>query len=157
MQLIELPLLDPLFTWTNKRAKPTLARLDLAFFNIGFGHGFPGATLTSSHRPTFDHTPLIASIQTNIPKPNAFKLERSWLLGPSFLPSVLPSWQSVARSGDSAQVLVAQIKAAQQASKVWLRLWHLGSSVCGISAHNAYICTYVNGQHTGSSEGGWDA
>lgn len=85
LQLIELPLLDRLFTWTNKRAEPTLARLDHAFFNIGFGHGFPGATLTSGHRSTSDHNPPIASIQTNIPKPNALKLERSWLL-PLFPP-----------------------------------------------------------------------
>jgi hypothetical protein len=91
LQLIELPLLDHLFTWTNKRAEPTLARLDRAFFNIGFGDGFPGATLTSSHCPTSDHTPLIASIQTNIPKPNAFKLERSWLLDHSFPPLSSPS------------------------------------------------------------------
>lgn len=157
MQLIELPLLDHLFTWTNKRVEPTLARLDRAFFNIGFRDGFPGATLTSGHCPTSDHTPLIASIQTNIPKPNAFKLERSWFWTPLSLPSVLPAWQSVAWSGDLAWVLVAQIKVARQTSNVWLHLWHPRSVVYGICAHNAYICTYVNGQHTGSCEGRCDA
>ena len=121
LQLIELPLLDRLFTWTNKRAEPTLARLDRAFFTMEFGNVFPGSTLTSGHRPTSDHTPILASIQTNIPKPSIFRLERSWLLDPSFLHAVLPSWQSVSRTGDAARVMVAQVKAARLASKVWLR------------------------------------
>ncbi|TVU18766.1 hypothetical protein EJB05_34879, partial [Eragrostis curvula] len=33
MALLELPLLDRLFTWSNKCANPILARLDRAFFN----------------------------------------------------------------------------------------------------------------------------
>lgn len=92
LQVIELPLLDQLFTWTNKRATPTLARLDRAFINIAFSDAFPGTTLHSGNRPTSDHTPLHASIQTNIPKPKSFRLERSWLLDPSYLPSVTLAW-----------------------------------------------------------------
>jgi hypothetical protein len=42
-------------------------------------------------------------------------------LDPSFLPSALSAWQSAPAAGDAAGTLVAQIKAARQASKVWLR------------------------------------
>ena len=108
LQLVKLPLLDGMFTWTNKRAEPTLSRLDRAFFNLSFGEIFPATSLTSGCRPTSDHNPIIASIQTNIPKPNAFGLELSWLLDHSFLPSVIPAWQAVTRWGDAARVLVAQ-------------------------------------------------
>ena len=69
LQLVKLPLLDRMFTWTNKRAEPTLSRLDRAFFNLSFGEIFPATSLTSGCRPTSDHNPIIASIQTNIPKP----------------------------------------------------------------------------------------
>ncbi|XP_066317643.1 uncharacterized protein [Miscanthus floridulus] len=121
LQLFELPLLDRLFTWTNKRASPTLARLDRAFICTGFGELYPSTTLTSGHRPTSDHTPIIATIQSKIPKPSAFRLERSWLLDPSYLPAALLAWHSVPSGDNEAAVLVAQIKVARQASKVWLR------------------------------------
>lgn len=84
LHLVELPLLDRLFTWTNKRATPTLARLDRAFTTTSFTSLFPGSTLTSGNRPTSDHSPLIASIHSKIPKPSYFRLERSWLLDTSF-------------------------------------------------------------------------
>ncbi|XP_066333493.1 uncharacterized protein [Miscanthus floridulus] len=144
LQVIELPLLYWLFTWTNKRATPTLARLDRAFINIAFSDAFPGTTLTSGNRPTSDHTTLLASIQTNIPKPKSFRLERSWLLDPSYLPSVTPAWQSIPRLGDKAQVLVAQVK-------VKAGLFLQVNVACGINVHNACTCFSANEQPTGSS------
>lgn len=51
LQLIEQPLLDRLFTWTNKRASPTLARLDRAFICTGFGELYPATSLTSGLWP----------------------------------------------------------------------------------------------------------
>jgi hypothetical protein len=121
LQLIELNLRDRLYTWSNKRAVPTLARLDRAFICTGFGDLYPATFLASGPRPTSDHTPVVATIQTNIPKPSVFRLERSWLLDPSFLPVALSAWHSAPRVGDAAGSLVAQIKATRQASKVWLR------------------------------------
>ncbi|TVU02265.1 hypothetical protein EJB05_52261, partial [Eragrostis curvula] len=49
LNLIELPLLDRLFTWSNKRASPTLARLDRVFIN------------RPSHIPTQYHPHLLSS------------------------------------------------------------------------------------------------
>lgn len=34
LSLLELPLLDRLFTWSNKQESPVLARLDRAFHNL---------------------------------------------------------------------------------------------------------------------------
>jgi len=135
LQLMELPLLDRQFTWSNKRDVPTLSRLDRAFLNLAFNDLFPGAHLTSGLRPNSDHTPILASIQTNIPKPSAFRLERSWLLDPYFLPSVLPAWSSVQNDGDAAVVMVARVKAVQHASKVWLRKHHSPPHIY----HNCYF------------------
>jgi hypothetical protein len=85
LELIELPLLDRMFTWTNKQSSPTLARLDRAFINTTFATAFPGTLLTSGNRPTSDHSSLIATIQTKISKATYFRLECSWLLQPSYL------------------------------------------------------------------------
>lgn len=146
--------------------------------NIAFRDIFLGASLTSCHRPTSNHTPIVTSIQTNISKPSAFRLKRSWLLDPSFLPSVLPAWHSGDRSGDAARDMVAQVKAAQQASKVWLRKHRSPPSIyhncyfiirlfdcleegyyrrvnaaCGTYACSGFICIYASERHTGSSKG----
>ncbi|KAG2577768.1 hypothetical protein PVAP13_6NG174203, partial [Panicum virgatum] len=53
--VVELPLLDRLYTWSNKRAEPVLARLDRVFVNPAQCSSFPNTTLTSLVRPTSDH------------------------------------------------------------------------------------------------------
>ena len=47
LALIELPLLDCLYTWSSKREPPTLARLDRAFMNNNFCSQFPNTSLSS--------------------------------------------------------------------------------------------------------------
>ncbi|CAN6233698.1 unnamed protein product [Urochloa humidicola] len=118
--LIDLPLLDRLFTWSNHRTNPTLARLDRVFFNIDMNASFPNSTLTSLSKPTSDHTPILLTISTSIPKPNLFRFENSWLKHSDFLPSVLPAWHSVAPPGATA-ALVGSLKAVRCASKNWAR------------------------------------
>jgi len=98
-----------------------LARIDRAFLNLDFASLFPGSLLSTGNRPTSDHSPLIATIQTNIPKATYFRLERSWLLNPSFVPLALQAWLSAPQQMDPAGSLVAQVKATRQASKVWAR------------------------------------
>jgi hypothetical protein len=41
LALFELPQLDHLYTWSNKRDALILTRLDRAFFNQAWGVGFP--------------------------------------------------------------------------------------------------------------------
>jgi hypothetical protein len=90
--LLELPLTGCRFTWTSKRDDPTLARLDRVFHNVPFGSLFPSSSLRGLPRPTSDHTPLLATLSTEIPKPNNFRFENAWLLNSTFLPTVLPAW-----------------------------------------------------------------
>lgn len=91
LSLLEFPLLDRLYTWSNKRDSPTLARLDRAFFNNAFGSTFPNASLSSWLGSTSDHIPPILTIPTTIPKTHHFLFENAWLKHPSFLPSTTPA------------------------------------------------------------------
>ena len=77
--VVELPLLDRLYTWSNKRSSPVMARLDRAFVNTTQCSAYPNTTLTSLVRPTSDHAPLLLSIASTIPKTNLFRFENSWL------------------------------------------------------------------------------
>ncbi|CAN6180303.1 unnamed protein product [Urochloa humidicola] len=89
--VIELPLLERLFTWSNMREQPTLARFDRAFFSNAFSCTFPDTSLTSLPRPTSDHYPLLVRISTTIPRSSLFCFENTWLHNPTFLESLLPT------------------------------------------------------------------
>jgi len=119
--VVELPLLDRLYTWSNKRADPVLARLDRAFVNMEQCSSYPNTTLTSLVRSTSDHTPLLITISSTIPKSPLFRFENAWLLQPTFLPSVLPAWQEAPPHADAAGQLASCLKMTRAAAKVWNR------------------------------------
>ncbi|CAN6253863.1 unnamed protein product [Urochloa humidicola] len=82
--LIELPLLDRAYTWSNKREIPTLVRLDRAFINLSWDEHYPNSTLLSLTRFTSDHVPLKLTVSTTIPRSQLFRFENSWLVSPLF-------------------------------------------------------------------------
>jgi exonuclease III len=75
LALIELPLRDRQFTWSNRREIPTLIRLERIFINNSWNALFPSSSLASLTRDTSDHVPLVASISTSIPKRGSFRYE----------------------------------------------------------------------------------
>lgn len=118
LALIEIPLLDHLFTWSNKRTQPTLARLDRAFVNTTF----PDTMLSSKLGTTSDHVPLQLRIPTTTPKPHCFRFENAWLKDITFLPMATSAWlDTTPTTQDAAGALVARVKALQQAASTWAR------------------------------------
>ncbi|KAK1677030.1 hypothetical protein QYE76_037878 [Lolium multiflorum] len=75
--LIELPLRDRQFTWSNKRATPTLIRLDRVFINHAWNVRYPSSSLSSIARDTSDHVPLVAKISTVVPRGGLFRRRRN--------------------------------------------------------------------------------
>jgi hypothetical protein len=57
LELQELPLLDRRFTWSNRRANPTLVWLDRALINLPWGERLFNTSLVSLLRNTSDHVP----------------------------------------------------------------------------------------------------
>jgi len=84
MCLIELPLLDRKYTWSNKHSTPTLERLDRAFINLAWDEMFPSTLLSSLTRSTSDHVPLQVEISTFIPKSTLFRFENFWVQNAGF-------------------------------------------------------------------------
>jgi exonuclease III len=117
----EVDLSDRRFTWTNKQSFPILAMLDRVFTNAPLDLVFPSANLSSLPRPTSDHTPLLLSLSSDIPKTHFFRLDNFLLRNESFLNSVIQGWQQAVTCNDAAGQLVACIKAARAAAKVWKR------------------------------------
>ena len=53
--VVELPLMDRKFTWSNKQFPPLLERLDWFFTSISWTNNFPGTTVSSLTNETSDH------------------------------------------------------------------------------------------------------
>jgi exonuclease III len=77
--LIDLPLLDRAFTWSNKRSAPTLERIDRTFINLSWDALFPGSSLSSRTRCTSDHVPLLVQVAARIPKATTFRFDNYWV------------------------------------------------------------------------------
>jgi hypothetical protein len=119
--VVELQLQDCLFTWSNMRSAPTLARLDRAFVNNDHTSSFPSTTLTTLPRLASDHKPLLVSMSTSIPKSRIFRFENAWLHHPLFLPEVLPAWHQETPCPDAAGRLAGKLKRVRAAAKRWAR------------------------------------
>jgi hypothetical protein len=121
LAVLELPLLDRRFTWSNGQETPVLARLDCAFFNNDWNAALPHSTLTSLPHPTSDHVPLLVTAATKIPSHASFRFENAWLLDLSFLPSMLPAWNWGVPARNAFAALAAKVKRFRFAAKVWKR------------------------------------
>jgi hypothetical protein len=86
--LIDLPLLDRAFTWSNKRSTPTLERLDRAFINLSWDAMFPGSILSSRTRCTSNHVPLLVQVATQTPKATIIRFDNYWARCPGFRQTV---------------------------------------------------------------------
>jgi len=103
MCLIEVPLLDRSFTWSNKRSTPTLERLDRVFINLAWDEKLPNTILSSLTRTTFDHVPLKIDIATSIPKSKIFRFENYWVHAAGFHDTVGTAWSIVGQTGRPAR------------------------------------------------------
>ncbi|XP_066357840.1 uncharacterized protein [Miscanthus floridulus] len=95
--LMEIPLLGRSLTWTNGQESPVLAKLDRALVNLEQTTTSPTTSLIPQAKPTSDHTPILLSMHTTIPKTQA------------------------SRCNDAAGQLAACLKATRAATKVWSR------------------------------------
>lgn len=121
LALIELPLLDRQFTWSNNRDTPTLERIDRASFNLGWADAFPNTSLSSLTRFTSDHVPLLVHVTTTIPRSNFFKFKPGWA---NFQPCgdiIRRIWapSQPTSSVNSAAALASMLKKSQAGLKKW--------------------------------------
>jgi hypothetical protein len=119
LSLIELPLVDRQFTWSNRRASPTLERIDRAFINLAWDAVLPNSILSSLTRTTSDHVPLKIQISSSIPKSTIYRYEPSWTLQPGFHDVIQSAWSLHHSPSDSAASLVIHLKRTRAASKTW--------------------------------------
>ena len=123
--LLEIPLLDRRYTWTNNQSEPTLVHLDRALVNTNWNVLLPNSSLTALPRPVSDHVPLALLATSNIPRPSVFRLNNNWLTAPSFQSLVAANWSKVHethhRASSSAAALCLRLKRTRSAARAWAK------------------------------------
>jgi exonuclease III len=128
--LLEIPLLDRQFTWSNQQDPPILARLDRVLVNPEWSFALPDTTLTSSARPTSDHVPLHLAAATKAPRSTLFRMENSWLSNQDLTPIISNNWSSVGPNHShlsNVGRLCLRLKRVRAAIKSWARARRLPS------------------------------
>ncbi|OAY76047.1 hypothetical protein ACMD2_25385 [Ananas comosus] len=124
LHLVDLPILNKAFTWTNGRGVPTLERLDRAFISTNWLLAFPRSTLRALPRLRSDHTPLVLTAFTFIPSANLFRFESFWLRHPAVFDVVSTAWNSTTSGLAPVNQFASKLKSVQTA----LRNWSVGLS-----------------------------
>lgn len=119
MCLVELPLLDRNFTWSNRRTNPTLEKLDRAFVNLYWDELLPNTMLSSLTRSTSDHVPLKIEISTTIPKSKIFRFENYWIHSPCFNDVVSTARSCQTSNSDPATLIASRLKETRSAIRTW--------------------------------------
>jgi exonuclease III len=76
--LTEIPIKGRSFTWSNMQLDPLLEQLDWFFTSLHWSISYPNTVVNPQGKPTSDHTPCVASIQTSIPACKLFRFESFW-------------------------------------------------------------------------------
>lgn len=118
--LIEIPLVERAYTWSNKRENPTLVRLDRCLVNLDWDDSFPNTCLASLTRDASDHVPLLLTASTTIPKGGCFRFENSWHRHQAFKESMRSVIASTI-NGRPGKSFIARLKSCRKAGRNWAR------------------------------------
>ncbi len=119
LDLIDLPLLNKAFTWSNGRRPPTLERLDRAFVSLDWHSLFPRSSLRALPRPRSDHSPVLLCASSFIPASQLFRLEAFWLRQPGFRDVVLSVWDTDVIGSQPVSSFSTKLVRVESALKSW--------------------------------------
>ncbi|KAK1310988.1 hypothetical protein QJS10_CPA08g00605 [Acorus calamus] len=117
--LLDLPIPNHAFTWSNMRDDPALARLDRVLIDMDWDDIFPGCEVRGLTRILSDHTPLFFSSQTSQRKPRKFHFESWWARVEGFDEVVRESWDADAGGRQGARRLAFKLRRLKHKLKVW--------------------------------------
>ncbi|XP_071683655.1 uncharacterized protein [Lolium perenne] len=90
-ELKEIHLQNHRFTWSNRRANPTLCNLDAFFCNDEWDLTFDSHVLHTLSSSLSDHRALLLADDSG---PRTFRFENFWLRMPSFMKVVQQAWSA---------------------------------------------------------------
>ncbi len=107
VELLDLPIGNQCFTWSNMQGSPTLAKLDRFLISTEWDQAFPLSKVVALPRVTSDHSPILLSGWTELP-PRRFRFEDAWLLRKNFCGRMVGWWSEVC--GPQPSILAFTVK-----------------------------------------------
>lgn len=128
--LTDIPLQGKKFTWSKMQSPPLLEKLDWVFTNNNWTLAFLETTCTSLVVEVSDHTPLLVSISTDVPKAHLFRFKNFWLLREGFHDILADNWNNPTLVAGKAKALTKKFKNLKGALKAWsLRFSNLRTTI----------------------------
>ena len=132
--LTDIPLQGQKYTWSNMQNPPLLEKLDWVFTNSCWSLSYPETICRALIREISDHSPLIISISTNIPRAHIFRFENYWLLREGFQEILTENRRSSPFLNEKAKIIPNKFKNLRGALRSWsANLSNLKSSIANIS------------------------
>jgi hypothetical protein len=86
--LVEVPLKNISFTWSNMQQNALLEKLDWVFTSSNWMASFPNTLAFALSHVVSDHVPIVIQMESLVPKSNVFRFEKIWVSMPDFMPIV---------------------------------------------------------------------
>ncbi|XP_020114359.1 uncharacterized protein LOC109728378 [Ananas comosus] len=109
LELIDIPLGNQSFTWSNMQLCPTLAKSDRFIISTKWDHSFPLSKEIALPRITSDHAPIVLST-ANKRTSRLFRFEKVWLTHEDFHSQVPVWWEELNLNGPSALTFAAKLR-----------------------------------------------
>ncbi len=118
LQVIDLPMGNQNFMWSNMLRCPTLARLDRFLVSTEWDLTFPLSKVVAASRITSDHFPILLHTGEKLSK-HLFRVEEMWFAQEDFC-ALLPQWRNeTSRKENSVLTFTAKIKHCRKRMKEW--------------------------------------
>ncbi len=117
--LVDLPLRNKYFTWSNGRRIPTLERLDRALVSKCWILFFPRTSLRALPLPRSDHTPILLTASSFVPASPLFRFESYWLRYAASSEVVNKIWTAGFEGMESANKLSSKLSCVRSALRNW--------------------------------------
>ncbi|RVW17381.1 LINE-1 retrotransposable element ORF2 protein [Vitis vinifera] len=117
--LLDPPLRNAAFTWSNMQVDPICKRLDRFLFSSEWDSFFSQSIQEALPRWTSDHSPIC--LETNPFKwgPTPFRFENMWLLHPEFKEKFRDWWQECTVEGWEGHKFMRKLKFIKSKLKEW--------------------------------------
>ncbi|RVW28221.1 hypothetical protein CK203_083720 [Vitis vinifera] len=117
--LLDPPLRNEAFTWSNMQVDPICKRLDRFLFSFEWDSFFSQSIQEALPRWTSDHSPIC--LETNPLKwgPTPFRFENMWLLHPEFKEKFRDWWQEYTVEGWEGHKFMRKLKFIKSKLKEW--------------------------------------
>jgi hypothetical protein len=119
LDLVEIPLHDLSFTWSNRQREPLLQRLDWFFISQEWSVVYPESRVKTLPRDISDHVPCLISFKSKVPKPKICRFENFWMHFKGFMSVFQNTWLGQQNLPDKAKNLTTKFKITRKVLKEW--------------------------------------